>query len=93
MRRSHVSSIIVGGFLGCILSSLSASADVVDASKTDSKEDALEEITVNAQRATLEMARDAQREAPNLINLITADEMQKLPDVNTGEAVRRVPGI
>jgi len=22
-----------------------------------------------------------------------ADEMQKLPDVNTGEAIRRVPGI
>src|SRR3984893_2564628 len=53
----------------------------------------LEEITVQTQRSTPEMAREAQRQAPNLINLITAEEMQKLPDVNTGEAIRRVPGI
>jgi TonB-dependent receptor len=57
------------------------------------KDDALAEITVQAQRSTPEMARAAQRQAPNLINLTTAEEMQKLPDVNTGEAIRRVPGI
>ena len=59
----------------------------------DAKTDALEEITVQAQRSTPELARAAQLQAPNLINLTTAEEMQKLPDVNTGEAVRRVPGI
>jgi TonB-dependent receptor len=59
----------------------------------DHKDDALAEITVLGQRTTPEIARDAQRQAPNLINLTTAEEMQKLPDVNTGEAIRRVPGI
>jgi TonB-dependent receptor len=54
---------------------------------------ALEEITVLGQRTTQEIARQAQLQAPNLIYVTTADEMQKLPDVNTGEAVRRVPGI
>jgi TonB-dependent receptor len=54
---------------------------------------ALEEITVQGQRTTQQLAREAQLQAPNLIYVITADEMQKLPDVNTGEAVRRVPGI
>src|SRR5882762_290155 len=54
---------------------------------------ALQEITILGQRTTQEIAREAQLQAPNLINVITADEMQKLPDVNTGEAVRRVPGI
>jgi TonB-dependent receptor len=57
------------------------------------KVDALEEITVQSQRSTPEMAREAQKQAPNLINVTTAEEMQKLPDVNTGEAIRRVPGI
>jgi TonB-dependent receptor len=59
----------------------------------DGKEDPLQEITVLAQRTTPELARAAQQEAPNFINLTTADEMQRLPDVNTGEAIRRVPGI
>jgi TonB-dependent receptor len=56
-------------------------------------DDALQEITVLGQRTTDEIARAAQKQAPNLINLTVADEMQKLPDVNTGEAIRRVPGI
>lgn len=59
----------------------------------DGKEDALKEIVVLGQRTTPEIAREAQKQAPNLINLTTAEEMQKLPDVNTGEAIRRVPGI
>jgi TonB-dependent receptor len=77
--------------LACILAATSAVA--ADAAIADGKVDALEEITVQSQRSTPEMAREAQREAPNLINLTTAEEMQKLPDVNTGEAIRRVPGI
>jgi len=48
---------------------------------------------VLGQRTTPEIARAAQMQAPNLINLTTAEEMLRLPDVNTGEAIRRVPGI
>ncbi|MBS0364954.1 MAG: TonB-dependent receptor [Proteobacteria bacterium] len=55
--------------------------------------DALQQVVVLGQRTTPELARAAQKEAPNLINLTTAEEMQRLPDVNTGEAVRRLPGI
>jgi TonB-dependent receptor len=64
-----------------------------EASDLRQRQTALEGITVTAQRTTLEMARAAQEEAPNIVNLMTADEIQKLPDVNTGEAIRRVPGI
>jgi TonB-dependent receptor len=64
-----------------------------EGSAAEARQDALEEITVSAQRSTPDMARAAQREAPNLIYIATAEEMQKLPDVNTGEAIRRVPGI
>ncbi|MFM2288678.1 MAG: hypothetical protein RL684_1821 [Pseudomonadota bacterium] len=58
-----------------------------------SSHDALEEIVIQAQRSTSDMARAAQQQAPNLINVTTAEEMSRLPDVNTGEAVRRIPGI
>jgi TonB-dependent receptor len=54
---------------------------------------ALEEVVVMAQRTTAQVARDAQLQAPNLIDLTTATEIARLPDVNTGEAVRRIPGI
>jgi TonB-dependent receptor len=54
---------------------------------------ALEQVTVLGQRTTPEIARAAQQQSLNLINLTTADQMQRLPDINTGEAVRRIPGI
>lgn len=53
----------------------------------------LESVHVTAQRTTTSMARAAQEDAPNLVNLTTAEEIRKLPDVNAAEAVRRVPGI
>lgn len=67
-----------------------SSAGDTDASRP---RNALEEVVIQAQRTSGETARAAQREAPNLINLTTAAEMARLPDVNTGEAVRRIPGI
>src|SRR6266478_2556078 len=69
-----------------------ATASLNDANR-DAGDDALKEITVLGQRTTPEIARAAQMQAPNLINLTTAEEMLRLPDVNTGEAIRRVPGI
>ncbi len=54
---------------------------------------ALEQVTILGQRTTELVARAAEQEAPNLVNLTTIEEMLKLPDVNTGEAVRRIPGI
>jgi len=106
VSRTSISTILAAA-IACVLAVPAAiAADAGDAavSSTDSasgekrraddgKEDALKEIVVLGQRTTPEIARAAQMQAPNLINLTTAEEMQKLPDVNTGEAIRRVPGI
>ncbi|MDE2109882.1 MAG: TonB-dependent receptor [Alphaproteobacteria bacterium] len=57
------------------------------------KQSAIETVTVEAQRATELIARQAQKEAPNIINIETYKEIRKLPDISVAEAVRRVPGI
>ena len=69
------------------------SSATADSTATAGKNNALEEVTVLGQRTTPEIARAAQQQAPNLINLTTSEVMQRLADVNTGEAIRRVPGI
>ena len=72
----------------------SATADsTTSTGNNPSANNALEEVTVLGQRTTPEIARAAQEQADNLINLTTSEEMMKLPDVNTGEAIRRLPGI
>lgn len=54
---------------------------------------AAEEIVVLGQRAQIDLARQAQEQAPNLINIQPLEEIQKLPDISLAEAVRRIPGV
>lgn len=54
---------------------------------------ALEEVTVEAQRTSEGVAREAEFTAPNFVNLTTAEVIRRLPDVNAAEAVARIPGI
>jgi TonB-dependent receptor len=69
-------------------------ADSDDAGKSGKKKvKDLQGVHVVAPRTTEEMARATQQNAPNLINIRTGDEIHALPDVNTAEAVRRIPGI
>jgi TonB-dependent receptor len=71
-------------------------ADTSDASaRSSAKKNAkdLQGVHVVAPRTTEETARKTQENAPNLINIRTGDEIHALPDVNTAEAVRRIPGI
>lgn len=62
----------------------------IDVGNTD---DAVQQIKILGQYTQAAQARAAQQSAPNLISIMTSDEMRKLPDVNTGEAVRRLPGV
>ena len=48
---------------------------------------ALESITVLAQRTPITVAREAQYEAPNLVNITTYEEIRKVPDISVAEAV------
>ncbi len=92
--------LLVGLVTGTLIASTASGADAADAvgasdqsSNARGTGGALQEVVVLAQRATADIALAAQKEAPNLVNLITVAQIARLPDVNTGEAVRRVPGI
>jgi TonB-dependent receptor len=89
---AQCAAVLIAGF-SAVCNAAAADTGAAGSATTDRRDDALAEITVLAQRTTPEIARDAERQAPNLINILTSEEMQKLPDVNTGEAIRRVPGI
>ena len=68
----------------------SAASGAPAATETES---AVEQVVIQAQRSSNALARAAQKEAANLINLMTAEDIKKLPDVSAGEALRRIPGI
>jgi TonB-dependent receptor len=91
-------TVLLAGFLTAVsaLATPTRAADAADSSASGEQNrstSALEEVVVQSQRTTDDVALAAQKEAPNLINLTTASQIARLPDINTGEAIRRVPGI
>ncbi len=73
-----------------------AAADTgADAADTgiDSINRPMHEIVVTAQRTTIELARAGQKDAENIVNVLSYEEMRKLPVINSGDAVRSIPGI
>ncbi|WP_083720782.1 TonB-dependent receptor [Sphingopyxis sp. QXT-31] len=52
-----------------------------------------DEIVVSGIRASLEQAAEIKREADQVVDVITAEDVGKLPDANVAEALQRVTGV
>src|SRR5690606_21593676 len=50
-------------------------------------------VTASAERGTVADALDAQRNAANIINSITSEQISKSPDGDAAQAVQRVSGV
>jgi iron complex outermembrane receptor protein len=53
----------------------------------------LQEIIVTGFRASLELSLTKKRDADSLLEVVSADDIGKLPDKNVADAVQRVPGV
>jgi outer membrane receptor protein involved in Fe transport len=51
------------------------------------------EVSAEAERGTVNRALEEQRNATNIVSAITAEQIQKSPDGDAGEAVQRVSGV
>ena len=67
-----------------------ASAAATDTASADGNE--LTGLVVTAPREE-SVARERQFEAPNLVNIQSAETIQKYPDFNAAEALGRIPGV
>jgi iron complex outermembrane recepter protein len=66
----------------------SAATTVESASEDDGSE-----IIVRGLRASLDKSREAKRRAQQIVDVITADDIGKLPDKNVPDALSRIPGV
>src|SRR5215469_6955665 len=53
----------------------------------------LETVIVNGLRASYEQSIERKRAADTVIEVVTADDVGKLPDKNVADAVQRLPGV
>ena len=60
---------------------------------TDDSDISIEEIVVYGVRANLELALDRKRNASQFIDSISSEGIGRLPDLNLGESLARIPGV
>jgi iron complex outermembrane receptor protein len=82
--RSTARATLVAGLLG--------SSTSVMAQQPPAAPDA-EDIVVTGLRASLQQAVELKRDAPQVLDVITAEDVGKLPDDNVAEALQRVTGV
>jgi len=58
--------------------------------QTEGQDDA---IVVTGIRGSLQRAAEVKRDAPQVLDVITAEDVGKLPDQNVAEALQRVTGV
>ena len=56
-------------------------------------DEVIEEITVYGQALSMERALDVKRNSNEIVDAIAQDDIGRLPDLNTAQAVLRVPGV
>ena len=56
-------------------------------------ESALDEIVVTGYRKSVEASLEAKRAATDIVEVITADDIGKMPDKNVADSLARVPGV
>ena len=59
----------------------------------DSDDEAIEEIVVQGIRGSLATAVEQKRNSDNLVEVIIAEDIGKLPDQNLAEVLENIPGV
>jgi TonB-dependent receptor len=89
-RRSALALLLAGVSTGSLMAQDGPPRDAAPAA---SNEEVADEIIVTGQRAAQRAARAVKREAFAISDVISSDDIGKLPDHNTAAALRRIPGV
>ena len=84
-------AILLAVFLSMIPLSYSQEEGATDSAESD--DTVVEEVIVYGIRQSLENALEEKRETTNLIEVINAEDIGKLPDENVAEVLENIPGV
>lgn len=74
-----------------LATAFAAQAQQADADKKENKQ--LEQVVVTGIRASLQQSLNQKRQAESLVEVITAEDVGKMPDKNVADSLQRVPGV
>ena len=80
-------------YLSAVIMLNLGSAGVMAAEQAGNGADDMEVITVSGIRGSLIKSKDIKRDAGNIVDAITAEDIGKFPDQNVAESLQRIPGV
>lgn len=86
-------SVSATALIACAIPSLAHAQDADATAATASTDTGDDAIVVTGIRASLESARDRKRDAVQVMDSITAQDIGALPDRSVSEALQRIPGV
>lgn len=84
---------VLAGSGSVLIIALSAAGPVSAQSAPSAQDGAVDEVVVTGLRQSLAAAVDVKRRASQVVDVITAEDVGKLPDDNVAEALQRVTGV
>ncbi len=88
LNRTPIAAAVAISLLG-----LAAAAQAQQATTKPDGTAALDAVTVTGIRASREKSLDAKRNADSMVDVVTAEDIGKMPDKNVADAIQRVPGV
>src|SRR6516225_9020444 len=61
--------------------------------QTASNQPAMQEVTVTGIRASLEESLTIKKASTNVVDVVTSEDIGKMPDKNVADSLKRVPGV
>jgi iron complex outermembrane receptor protein len=91
LRRTPIASAVALAMMGAVYPAL---AQQTEPPKPDDKSPAsLEGVVIKGIRASLQQSLDVKRSANSVVEVITAEDVGKMPDKNVADSLQRVPGV
>ncbi|QIG53503.1 TonB-dependent receptor [Altererythrobacter sp. BO-6] len=89
-RFSVNSRLLCGAATGLVMIATASPAFAQDTAEADTEDNT---IVVTGIRAAIETALEAKREAPGIVEVISAEDIGKLPDLSIADSLARLPGV
>lgn len=87
------STVSLAALVLCPVAALAQTGSAASAGQTADTQPVLADIVVTGIRESLESVREIRRNSEQIIDAVVAEDIGKLPDLNTAQTAARIPGV
>src|SRR5262245_20411141 len=92
-HRGKSNTVTVNSIAAAVAAVLAGSGGLARAQDANAKDDAMEEVVVSGIRHSIETSIATKREATSVVEVVSSEDIGKLPDTSIADSIARLPGI